>query len=333
VSAWQNGHDHEHILPVGEAGLATVRAIAQWVLDYRADGEDQGFPFDVPYLDLFDRCRNACRATDAYLRKVNLDRRVRKGISRLRRLLDPIETQAPFTKAAAILRADAAIFSELRDALRLRQNADGKKCTVLNAEEAANELRDIKSAVRKFTASLEKRRPGRGPAQERRQAIDVVLTHLRRHGPNLFGHVIRLPKSTGGGIRLVDRTNNILEGLFHELKHGERRRSGRKVLTQDLEQLPPAAALALNLKSKDYVAIVCTSLDQLPQAFARLDAQSRRRSLIVIQGKHVTDASDCDVASASLPRLDRELIRTAGMDRRIHAAAKSRAPRTVTASR
>ena len=31
------------------------------------------------------------------------------------------------------------------------------------------------------------------------------------------------------------------------------------ILTQDLEQLPPAAALAINLKSADYVAILCGS--------------------------------------------------------------------------
>lgn len=44
--------------------------------------------------------------------------------------------------------------------------------------------------------------------------------------------------------RLVDRTNDCLESYFHSLKHGERRRSGRKVVTQDFERLPAAAALA-----------------------------------------------------------------------------------------
>jgi hypothetical protein len=126
---------------------------------------------------------------------------------------------------------------------------------------------------------------------------------------------------------LVDCTNNSLEGLFDDLKHGERR-SGRKILTQDFEQLPPAAALATNLRSRDYVAIVCGSLDQLPQAFAQLDASCRRRSSIVARAAaRVAHATDCDVVSASLPRVDRDLIRTEDMDRRIQAAARSRAPR------
>ena len=70
------------------------------------------------------------------------------------------------------------------------------------------------------------------------------------------------------------RTNNRLESLFHTIKHGERRRSGRKILTQDFEILPPAAALATNLHHADYVSLVCGSLDRLPEAFAALDAHA-----------------------------------------------------------
>jgi hypothetical protein len=331
LSDWQTGGEKEHVLPDGQAGLATVRALAQWVLDYHTDGNDQGFPFDLPYLDLHDRCRTACRAADAFRRRPNADPRVYKAIDRLRRRLLPVESQVPFAKVAATLRAQADLFTELRDALRLRPKPAGRNAAappVLTTEQAHAELRDIHTAVDALTTSLQERRPERGPAQDRRQAIDILLAHLQRHGETLFGHVIQLPDSAGGGIHLVDRTNNSLEGLFDDLKHGERRRSGRKILTQDLEQLPPAAALAINLRSSDYVAIVCGSLDQLPKAFAKLDAACRRYSAIVARATaRVANATDCDVVSASLPRVDRDLIRTQHMDHQIDAAARSRAPR------
>jgi hypothetical protein len=328
---WQTQVDPGHVLPDGPTGLATVRAMAQWVLDYHADGTDQGFPFDLPYLDLYQRCHTASRATDAFLRRPIRDARVSKPLGRLRRLLHPIDSQVPFEQVAATLRARAALFTELRDALRLRPTPGGRHVPALSVptpEQAVVELRDIEAALTALTASLRERRPERGPAQDQRQAIDTILAHLHRHGSTLFGHVIRLPHSVGGGIRLVDRTNNSLEGLFDDLKHGERRRSGRKILTQDLEALPPAAALALNLRSSDYVAIVCGTLDQLPQAFAQLDAAIRRRSALVARdAARPANATDCDVVSASLPRADRVLIRTEHMGRRIRAAAKSRAPR------
>lgn len=331
VSDWQTRGDQGHVLPEGRAGLATVRAIAQWVLDAHADGTDQGFPFDLPYLDLHDRCRTACRAADAFLRRPPTDHRTRKALERLRRVLRPVDSQVPFEKVAHTLRARAAIFTQLRDTLRLRPKPAGRNVPtspVLTTAHAAAELRDIEAAVAQLTNSLAERRPERGPAQDQREAIDIVLTHLTRHGDALFGHVIRLPESAGGGIRLVDRTNNSLESLFDDMKHGERRRSGRKNLTQDLEQLPPAAALATNLRSSDYVAIVCGSLDQLPHAFAQLDASNRRRSAVVARAAaRVASATDGDIVSASLPTADRDLVRTKDMHRRIRAAARSRAPR------
>ena len=56
LADWQcERSDHGHHLPGGHTGLATVRALAQWVLDFPFDGHDQGFPFDVPQLDLYAR--------------------------------------------------------------------------------------------------------------------------------------------------------------------------------------------------------------------------------------------------------------------------------------
>jgi hypothetical protein len=67
--------------------------------------------------------------------------------------------------------------------------------------------------------------------------------HIQDHGPTLWRHVITPPEQAGGGIRVVDRTNCRLESLNGNIKHGERRRSSRKKLTQDLENLPPGEPL------------------------------------------------------------------------------------------
>ncbi|MCP4406476.1 MAG: hypothetical protein GY807_01680 [Gammaproteobacteria bacterium] len=177
-------------------------------------------------------------------------------------------------------------------------------------------------------ASLKKRRPERGPAQDIREAIDIVLKHIETHGANLWGHAIHLPESAGGGVRLVVRTNFPAENFFGELKHDERRRSGRKNLTQDLEQLPAEAVLVYNLEHADYVTFVCGSLNHLAEAFAHLDLerhQNRMKGLPV--GDQQQDlGTELQLASASLSTPDRRVIRTEEMDHRIAAAAKSRAP-------
>ncbi len=331
LKAWQEHEGDAPVLPTGQTGLAVVRALAQWVLDYGSDGSGEDFPFDRPYLDLYDRCRQVRRATDAFLRKLPSGRQLRNAVLRLGRALDPVVSEVPFARLAGRLRARAELLDELRNALRLVVSAADARSTCpavpAQPEHAAAELQDIREAVERLQSSLRERRPSRGPAQDVRQAIDLILDHLERHGDTLWGHVICLPEQVGGGIRLVDRTNNVLESFFRRMKHGERRRSGRKVLTQDFERLPPAAALVPNLSCHDYVALLCGDLDRLPRAFAELDADKHHRALA---GLLATDSDSLPpLASASLPAADRSIVRSDAMRNRVMSAARSRAPRTA----
>ncbi len=330
---WQSELEQGHELPQGRAGVACVRAMAQWVLDFAADGTDEGFPFDRPYLDLFERGRRVRRATDAFLRRPSIDRHLTKALGRLARVLDPLVQEEDFATAARTLRVRVGLFEKLRDALRLTPKPTGRNSTradAVSVQTAASELQDIRKAVLRLKAWLRRTRPERGPAQDCRDAIDIILQHLDDHGRNLWGHVIQLPATADRPetTRIVDRTNNCEEGLFHAIKHDERRRSGRKTLTQDLEHLPASAALARNLRDADYVSLICGHLENLPATFAELDRQQTNRSSLLSQpdAEAAAHSEAADTISASLPPIDRKLIRSAAMAGKILAAARSRAP-------
>ena len=300
-------------LPEGLAGIATLRAYAQWALDYAADGNDQGFPFELPYLDFYVRCMKVFWAVEASLRNPPAEAKVRMALNRLHRILRPLNCDVPpFNQIAKDLNERFKLFTELRTALRLVVKPNKQ-----TPQPAVQELRDIRMAVAEFEASLRHRRPERGPAKDVRQAIDIILAHLDRHGQFLWGHAIPIPEHLGGGVRLVDRTNNIDERVFRTLKHGERRRSGRKNLAQDLELLPPGALLAMNLSCPDYVEILCGNLGRLAQLFAGLDAANRHGSLAAAA---IQETGECDVVRASLNRSDRHLVRNEEMEQRILAA-------------
>jgi hypothetical protein len=313
--------------------------MTQWVLDFAADARYQTFPFDRPYLDLYDRCIRIRRAADVFLRTPPEDSQVRKAIQRLCHILNPVSSEVPFATVAEKLRGRAELFDELRDTLRIVPRTAGKNQTPpakpLPVEQAITELNDIQAALERLTALLQKRRSERGPAQDTREAIDLVLSHIEKHGESLWGHQITLPLHAGGGIRLVERTNNLLETLFHTIKQGERRRSGRKNLAHDLEHLPPEAALTLNLKSEDYVKILCGSLAKLPHAFAQLDS-AQHNALAAAPRQPANDNSDTTttpkIESASLPAVDRRLIRSQTMSRRngarLHPQQGARQPQT-----
>lgn len=321
VHDWQSQEDAEYRIEGGRDGLAVVRSLAQWTLDFKAAATGLDFPFDRPYLDLYGRCLTALRATDAFLRTPPKDRQVTNALKRLHRTLAPVDCQVPFYQVATRLRRRAGLVDELRTVLRL--------ATVYPDDETEKALTQMRGQLDEWVASLAKRRPARGPAQDVREAIDVILTHIDDHGKNLWGHAIRLPEGAGGGVRRIARTNALAENFFKRLKHDERRRSGRKNLGQELEHLPAEAALVHNLEYDDYVRIVCGSLDRLPAAFAELDQLERERRL---NGEPSEDREDelrtvLQLASASLSTADRRVVRTEEMARRIDAAARSRAPR------
>lgn len=331
--AWQEHVQEGHRLPEGRAGIACVRALTQWVLDFAADGHNDGFPFDRPYLDFYERGFQMRRAIDAYHRQPPATREVARALRRLGRLLDPLRHDEEFAQAATTLNRRAALFEKLREAIRLKPKQDGcegKRMDTVPTTEAAAELRNVRREVLKLGRWLRENRPARGPAEDQRKAVDIILRHLHVHESCLWGHEIRLTNKTTGGeaTRLADRTNNIEESWFHGVKHAERRRSGRKQLAQDMEQLPAAAALARNLRCDDYVKVVCGSLNNLAKVFADLDHHADKgNSEGEGADRNVHAALEDDVLlSASLLRSERVLVRAPALQEKILAAALSRAP-------
>ena len=319
VLDWQQDEQGKHVIDGGLVGLAVVRALGQWVLDYKADASGFDFPYDRPFLDLYRRCLKTRRALEAHLCQETADQDVLRNLRRLHAVIIPVISDVPFGQLARRLSRRAALHDELRQVLRL---AGPAKVDV----ETGSELERMKEALERFTVDLRKRRPSRGPAKDQREAVDLILEHLDRHGATLWGHEIILPEAVGGGSRLVDRTNNLLESFFKGAKHQERRRSGRKSLGHDLECLPAEALLAYNLNCADYVEILCGNLEQLPAAFAQLDRERERRRLAAEPSVDDEPVAALEIASASLSTADRRVVRTAEMAARIEAAARSRAP-------
>ncbi len=324
VLSWQEQGGPGHQLPEGLQGLGVVRSLAQWVLDYPIQSKGQDFPFALPYLDLFDRSTLARRAVEAFLRTPPADPEVLRALNRLAAIVDPVQGEVPFRAVTRNLRQRQRLFDELREALRLVPKNPGRAGPPA-PESPVRVLKDIQRDVERLRASLEQRRPARSA----RKAIDLILDHLHRHADSLWGHQITLPDALGGGHRFVERTNDIIESFFRSMKHGERRRSGRKSLTQDFEALPPAAALAQTLRRPDYVAVLCGTLQELPQAFAGLDAKERQgcpADRVPSQDGAALHPA-LSTATASLPLEDRRIIRSPSLTACILSAATAKAPR------
>ena len=319
VVQWQSLDDNDHRFESGLEGLATVRAIGQWVLDFKARATGLDFPFDRPYLDAYDRCVVALRATNTHLRTPPRDKKVFRALRRLNRYLQATKAEVPFRLVTRNLRRRAELFDELRGVLRCS--------STIADDQTLDDLSNMQKNLDDFINSLRHRRPSRGPAKDTREAIDLILDHLDKHGPHIWGHAVELPEKAGGDVRLVARTNCLAEQFFAELKHDERRRSGRKNLGQDLEHMPAEAAIVRNLLHDDYVATVCGSLDNLHRDFAAMDRRERDTKDSGIATTTLGQLRDAapQLASASLSKQDRRIVRNERMEHRIRAAARYRA--------
>ncbi len=314
-------------LPIGVYGLTIVRALTQWAFDFAADGNDGGFSFESPMLNLYRRCHRALRATESLLVHTSDEKIVDRSLISLQAILAVIRNQvSQFAAVARIVASRAELFDELRDAIRITPK-EAQSDALADEQQKVKYLRDVEMSLKDLETSLRKSRPELGPGEEMRKAIDIILEHIDRHRLHLWGHLL---SNEDGTKRVVARTNVILEQFFGRDKRGERRRSGRKNLTYDLEQLPAESFLAKNLENKDYLEIICDgSLANLPRAFADLDVNNRSQALPV----HRQSMEQSAIVSSSLPKSDRKLVRMPKWQERVSVESKSRAPLRRTARR
>ena len=320
--------DQAQPLPKGKMGLAIVRTMAQSALDYLENNKNQRFPFVMPYFEFYQRCKTLYLACEFYMDHSQTDKSVLKALKQLGRVLAPVISDSSFARIDQTLSYRFKLFTELRCALRLNSDEAMKKVEpgFQKPQSVVRKLNDIKKALQKYWASLQDRYPRTESAKNKQQAIDIILKHLKEHEKNLWGHVIQMPKSEGGGVKIVCRTNNCLENFNGRLKQEERKRSGRKVLAKDFEDLPEGVPLIKNLKKPDYVKILCGSLENLPAAIAKLDHDERVKKSADRTQPIKTKFS----ATASLPKDDRQFIRKINIALLIQNAAALRSAQIPT---
>src|SRR5207244_3929045 len=178
-------------------------------------GRGLGFPFDLAWLDLSARCLHLLAALRTFLRTPPADAQVLKALETLDRMLRPLEKdQPPFLLLLEALSKRADLFHRLRAVLRLEEK-----------NPTAKKLHQIRAALQGLKASLRRKRPERGRAKDTREAIDLILEHLDRHGPYLWGHALRLPRRVGGGRRRDSPSGPHEQWLGVSLPHHQTRRT------------------------------------------------------------------------------------------------------------
>jgi hypothetical protein len=249
-------------------------AAVLWVLQ-GSEKRTSSFPFRISALEQIDRLIALQDRLGDFI-NIRQAKAVSEQLEILQQLISDAANDTDLAALCAKARQRQQIFNEVREIFRLVDPVVDGQLALPELQE--QQIREIEDDLTRYRTALSRRLLR--SAGDSRDALKSVIKTLDRVKGQLFGHPV-VRDSTGNTIFVVDRTNNAVEHFFGQQNQAMRRRTGRKNLGRDLEDLPAEAALVHNLSKPDYVRIVIGSLEQLPARFASvrpLDSPLRHHS-------------------------------------------------------
>jgi hypothetical protein len=285
---------HEAEMPL--MPLVMVYLIICWVLEAKQGSHGFGFPFDRPHFDFYSRVQ------EAYPDLLGLKPKMVNNAKLLP--LAPISKMlADQALAGTVLRMQdkVGIFDQLREAMRIAQPNNGNG---LN-DEGDPDIKTIKERVTCFRHS--------GKIKELAAtniAYRKMVKQIDKYWEKLFADPILVATNTGTVTLQPQRTNNILEQFFRDLKRSDRKRSGNHALTKTLKTMMAQTPLVKNLGNPEYMEIVLDGKPNLAERFAEIDIVQVRK--VFAQAQKSTLRYPKRMAEVfKIPHLPRKLVVTA----------------------
>ena len=293
-------HDYLANKPLYEANrplipLVMAYLIICWVLEAKQASHGFGFPFDRPHFDFYRRME------EAYLDLPGLKAKMADNASLLP--LAPIrKVLADQALASTVLRMQhkVGIFDQLRETMRIAQPERGDG---LN-DEGDPDITTIKERLTRFRHAEEIKALA---------ATDIVyrkmLKQIDKYWDKLFADPIQVTTPTGTVTLQPQRTNNILEQFFRDLKRSGRKRNGNHSLTKTLKIMIAQTPLVKNLDNPQYMEIILNGKASLAERFAQIDIIQVRKAFAEAQKS--TQRYPKQMAEVfKIPHLPRKLVET-----------------------
>ena len=227
-------------------------AMIHWTLDTSVlDG--YGFPFDCPHLIFYQRVKT--------LRDmVNAGRIENKTLSGLWGPLTRVLEDPTLKKAATQMDNKVQTFKKLREALAIAipQGKQG-----LNDDGREEDMKNIEEKVKRFRDEIL-------PDKD----YDGMVGQIDKYWEKLFADAITVNTPEGRIAIQPQRTNNIMERFFRDLKRGGRRRSGTISLNKTLKFLLADTPLVKNLDHPEYMDLLLDGCGTLEERFAKIDSHA-----------------------------------------------------------
>lgn len=242
-----------------------IYLILSWVLEAKYGSHGFGFPFDKPHVDFYTRL------SQAYPVLMTMKKSIKTCSEQLQ--LKPISkvlNDKALENTVVRIQEKNSVFNRLRIAMRIAQpNASNG----LN-DEGDTDMRTIKASVVQF----------REDHQLNQQALtqpvyQKMFKQIDKYWEKLFAEPIEV-KTPRGCLQIQpQRTNNIMEQFFRDIKRSYRKKSGNKSLTKILQTMMVDTPLVKNLNNPNYMKIILNGNADLANRFAEIDIKQVRQAL------------------------------------------------------
>jgi len=245
-------------------------AIIQWALNGKYLGRGYGFPFDRPHVDFAERLfaihQNLGSIQNKYLRGNRKDNIPLKHL--YREVLDVVR-DAELKRSMKTIRTQIATFEKLRDAMRIAP-LDGK--LGLNENGMDEDIRTIEEKVNAFCDEIRS-----DPILSKNKKHTDMLKQIDKYWDGLFADPIVVKTSRGDITIQPQRTNNIMEHFFRDLRKGYRKKTGNNSLSRPLQAMLADTPLIKNLENENYMTILLRGKECLEHVFADIDIETVRK--------------------------------------------------------
>ena len=267
----------ESLLDAGGSGaplaewvpMELCRTLIHWILDYPSQLAGYGFPFDRPHQALYQRLETACRLLHGMPKPI--EGRAGRPLRGLLRLLETATGDGKLKRAARELARKAEVFDALRQALSIAQpegghglNDDGDEPDIETIEEKMKAFRKWGVEEKQFTGD---------------RAYVKMLGQIDKYWAKLFADPLIVETPDGPMLIQPQRTNNIMERFFRDLKRGNRQREGTASLSKTLRYILKETPLVKNLGNEEYMRILLDGCSTLEQRFATIDSKRATEAL------------------------------------------------------
>jgi len=187
----------------------------------------------------------------------------------INKLLEEVLADRELNKAVTGMAKKAQVFDKLRQALRIAM-PEGRSGLNDNGDET--DIKTIEEQVSKFKEWLM-------GDESRKTTYLKMIEQMDKYWEKLFANPIIVNTSEGPVTIAPQRTNNILERFFRDVKRRGRKKSGTASLNKTLKTILADTPLVRNLEKEEYQKIILNGCSSLGERFSQIDDKIVRDQL------------------------------------------------------